>query len=178
MKGRAWTLLLLACALGCDTRPHATASAAASNAVQETDRLASELLTQINDRRAQGQRCGTSILLPSRTTSIDRRLSSAARGHATDLIARNAFSHQDAEGRSPHERASLHGFMGEYEGEAIARGPRTAAEAANALFASERHCRLLMSSVATHSGAAVAREPNNPHAIWVVEMGRPEGKKQ
>jgi uncharacterized protein YkwD len=125
----------------------------------------------VNRRRLRGGFCGATAVSRSRILEHDPLLATVAKRHATELLGLRAISHLDSRGRGPDARARMHGYRGTIIGEAVTRGPGTATDAAEVFFASERHCRTLMASEATHVGVALARAHPDPHVVWVVEIG-------
>lgn len=168
MRGRCCLALAgLACgalAPGCKT----------SEAPVEPASFAQELLELVNDQRAKGATCGRLEARPGRLLRADPGLTRLAQLFSHELTRSESFSHTDARGRSPAQRAEdqhVQGFLGE----ALVRGARSAREALDTLMESERHCRTLMSSDACFVGISFVsgsseRAPSQVSYL-VVETG-------
>jgi uncharacterized protein YkwD len=85
----------------------------------------------------------------------DPRLSSAARGHSADMVARGYFSHTSPEGGSPSDRAQAAGYPGG-AGENIAASGRGTARSVFSLWRTSpgHNANLLGSYLATGLGVA------------------------
>jgi uncharacterized protein YkwD len=128
---------------------------------------ASLMLSEINNVRVKGCKCGSDALPPVHELKPDRILLEAANSHANDMHQREYFGHISPEGSSPVSRAQRAGYTGQYVGENIARGYKPASEVVAAWVQSESHCRALMDPLYSEAGAARVGD------YWVLDLGKP-----
>ena len=134
----------------------------------------SEMLAQVNARRATGTTCGGVAYPPVPALSLQSNLRAAADAHALDMATYNYFSHTGRNGSDPGDRITAAGYRWSAWAENIAAGQGTATLAVNGWFASAGHCVNFMSSVATQIGFGGAQNPSSTYKIyWVAELGRP-----
>lgn len=136
-----------------------------------------ELLTRINALRAAGASCGAAGNFPATTPlSWHTALATAADGHATDMAAKNYFSHTSQDGRSMSDRVTAAGYGWSALGENIAAGQTTVEAVMSSWRNSDGHCANLMNANYVHVGVAcrVATAQNASYSrYWVMDLGRP-----
>jgi uncharacterized protein YkwD len=139
-----------------------------------SESIGSELLTRINQARAQARRCGGAPYPAAPPLQPNRQLRAAAEAHARDMLDHNYFAHEGHDGSNPAQRVAAEGYAYRFVGENIASGPTTAAEAVQGWLKSPDHCENLMDARFTDSGVAFAATTHGPPRIyWVQEFGTP-----
>lgn len=163
MRGfRAFVVVACVTVLSCSSeQPHrALPSAPAASFEQQT-------LTLINARRASGARCGRrhyKRVPPLRAAS---QLMDLAERYAAKLLASRRFSHIEASGRSPEQRAGDSG-VASFLGEALAKNARSPARAVESLMASDTHCKTLMHASAREVGIAFREQRVAAYVSYLV----------
>lgn len=151
------------------TAPPAPPSGGYLSSLTQTDMLA-----QVNARRASGTTCGGVAYPPVPALSLQGNLRAAADAHAADMATNNYFSHTGRNGSNPGDRITAAGYRWSAWAENIAAGQGTAILAVNGWFASAGHCVNFMSSAVTQIGFGGADNPSSTYRIyWVAELGRP-----
>jgi uncharacterized protein YkwD len=139
-----------------------------------SESVGSELLTRINQARAQPRRCGGTLFPAAAPLQPNTQLRAAAEAHARDMLNNNYFAHKGHDGSNPAQRVAAEGYAYRVVGENIASGPTTAAEAVQGWLKSPDHCENLMDARFTDSGIAFAASTHGPPRIyWVQEFGTP-----
>jgi uncharacterized protein YkwD len=138
----ATSAVMLASALVETAAPPAAASAvSATQAVsaKRAARIQQRVLALVNKNRRRGG-CGD--------MTLDRRLSVAAFGHASDMARRGYFAHRSRNGENVGDRVRDAGYRWSRYGENIARGQGSARSVVNGWMHSRPHranimnCRL------------------------------------
>ncbi|MCP5372871.1 MAG: CAP domain-containing protein [Hyphomicrobiales bacterium] len=103
----------------------------------------------------------------------------AARGHAADMAVNDFLSHVGSDHRTLGDRVAATGYAFAYVSEALAAGPRTAAQAVHLWLTSAAHRDLLLSPDAREVGLAAAPAPiTSTHGTyWAAVFGRRFGEK-
>lgn len=114
--------------------------------------LEDEVLTLVNQRRAAGATCGSTVYPPTTPLSTDARLTHAARSHSYDMVARDFFDHVNPDGATPFQRMTTRGYVWSNAGENIAQGDTTAAGVMNTWMNSPNHCSNIMNPNFEHIG--------------------------
>jgi uncharacterized protein YkwD len=136
--------------------------------------IAAELLQRINRARAQPRRCGGKSFAPAPPLQSSPLLNHAAEVHAQDMISHNYFAHEGYDGSTPAQRVTATGYRYLLEGENIASGPESAAEAAAGWLASPAHCENIMDPRFSESGVGYAANASGtPRIYWVQEFATP-----
>jgi uncharacterized protein YkwD len=132
------------------------------------------LLETVNQARSQTRRCGSEEYPAAPALAWNAELGSASESHSRAMANGSFFSHQDADGRVPGDRAELAGYQGSRIGENLAAALDTPRRVVDAWLASPGHCANLMSSQFTEFGAAYAEDPKSDAAIyWTAMFGTP-----
>jgi uncharacterized protein YkwD len=123
--------------------------------------VAAQILKLVNAQRAKAG---------CRAVSLDPRLTAAAAGHASDMAARNYFSHTSKDGRSFVDRIKAQGYSSP-RSENIAAGQAGVTAVMNAWMKSAGHRANILDCSATQMGAASAK--GGSYGIyWVQDFGR------
>jgi len=107
--------------------------------------LEAEVFALVNERRAAGAVCGSKTFGPTGPLSVNSVLTSAARAHSYDMVARDFFSHTNPDGDGPGDRIEALGYDWSGYGENIAAGQSTAEAVINTWMNSAGHCSNIMS---------------------------------
>jgi len=104
------------------------------------------VLELVNQKRWAGASCdGLHFVAQRAPLEMDETLRSVARGHSTDMGARNFFSHDNPDREDPFDRLEEAGFTGAQPwGENIAAGSSTAEAVVDQWIHSEGHCENIM----------------------------------
>lgn len=121
--------------------------------------LATKVFEHVNARRtAQGM----NPLTP------ERKLGTAARGHAADLARTGGLSHTSSDGSDFAARVSRQGYKACLLAENVARGHPNAAAVVEAWMKSPPHRANILRDGVMHVGAA-----RGPGPVWVLLVARP-----
>ncbi|MEC7987959.1 MAG: CAP domain-containing protein [Myxococcota bacterium] len=133
----------------------------------------SDMLSEVNARRAEGATCDTDYYPPTHPLEMNEYLRLAARLHSYDMGTQNYFEHTGLDGRSPGERVEDVGFPGAGPvGENISGGYSTAAESVEGLMNSPGHCRNIMDPDYHVIGIGYFVEPNSDLVrYWTQNFG-------
>lgn len=108
--------------------------------------------------------------------SQDAKLTTSARGHASDMAANDYFSHTSQDGRSVFDRITDAGYIWNAAGENIAAGQITAIEVVTAWMNSPGHRDNILSSTFCDIGVGYAFETSSSYYhYWVQNFGRKLG---
>jgi uncharacterized protein YkwD len=134
------------------------------------DTFKQEFLQSINHTRAQGCRCGITLMPPVPPLTWNDLLENAALAHARDMDIHNYFSHESRNGKSSADRIfaigyNYNGYKSFTVGENIAMGQQTIAEVMRGWFKSEGHCKNLMNPDFKEIGVA------QYDTYWVQDFG-------
>lgn len=124
-----------------------------------------ELLQLVNDVRATGCTCGTTVMPPAGNVVWNDDLAKAAYDHSVDMKTNNYFSHTGLDGSDPGQRIADAGYSWSTYGENIANGYPTEQAVMSAWLGSEGHCKNIMS--ANFSDMGVGRDGN----YWTQDFG-------
>ncbi len=132
--------------------------------------VAAEVLRLVNVARTESRWCGTTQFAAAAPLSWNEALGAAARGHASDMAARDYFSHTSLSGDTPADRAHAAGYVGAV-GENIAAGYPTAQAVVAGWLTSPGHCANIMSDYDT-VGVGHALATNSSYSdYWVADFG-------
>lgn len=123
------------------------------------------LLELVNEVRAKGCTCGTTVKPAVAAVSWNDQLAKAAYDHSVDMKTDNYFSHNTPEGVTPGQRITAAGYNWKTFGENIAMGYATEQAVINAWLASEGHCKNIMNGSFKEMG--VGKEGN----YWTQVFG-------
>ncbi|MCK8678301.1 CAP domain-containing protein [Streptomyces lichenis] len=100
---------------------------------------------------------------------MDRRLRSAAQGHATDMADRDYYAHSSPEGKDAGDRLDAAGYRWRGWGENIHRGPDDPAHAVRDWMAGAEHRKNVLNCAFKDIGVGVDLSANGPW--WVQDFG-------
>ncbi|MBN1172089.1 MAG: CAP domain-containing protein [Micromonosporaceae bacterium] len=102
--------------------------------------------------------------------TIDSRLTSAARGHSSDMATRNYFSHDTKGGGGFADRITKAGYVWSTAGENIAMGQTSAASVMNAWMNSSGHKANILNCNFRNIGVGLAYNSSN-RPYWTQDFG-------
>ncbi len=110
--------------------------------------------------------------------NFDRRLATAANGHARAMAKSDFFSHTGANGSRISKRVSDVGYPWRLVAENIAAGMQSGTEAVDVWIDSPGHRKNMLTAGLTHAGIGYARVSPDPGKViyehyWVLVMGAP-----
>lgn len=115
----------------------------------------SAMLQLVNDTRAAGCTCGTTVMPPASALTWSDVLAAAALSHSQDMSATGQFSHNSSDGTSFSARITAAGYIGwSALGENIAFGQTSEQQVFDAWIQSEGHCKNIMDASFKEMGAA------------------------
>lgn len=124
------------------------------------------MLKLVNDTRAAGCTCGTTVMPPVAPLTWNDILASAALSHSQDMNASGQFSHNSSDGTSFSARITAAGYTAwSALGENIAYGQTTEQQVFDAWIQSEGHCKNIMNGSFKEMGAARAG------TYWTQDFG-------
>lgn len=131
-----------------------------------------QVLLLVNQRRAAGASCGSSVFGAAPALSSHDQLRQAARCHSLDMATLNYFSHTGLDGSNPGARIAATGYVAGTWGENIAAGQRTAQQVVDGWVASEGHCRNLMNKNFAELGVGYAFDADASYDhYWTQNFG-------
>jgi len=135
--------------------------------------LEDQVLILINQQRAAGATCGSTVFPPAGPLVMNDSLRTSARGHSTDMATLNFFSHVSLDGRTFVQRIQNAGYTQSGNlGENIASGFTTAEGVVNAWVMSEEHCVNLMNGSYKSTGIGYAFGMGTQYgSYWTQDFG-------
>jgi uncharacterized protein YkwD len=122
-----------------------------------------QILSLVNANRRRGG-CGD--------LSLDRRLITAAFGHAADMARRRYFAHESPNGEGAGDRVQDAGYKWSRYGENIARGPGSTYEVVNGWMHSPEHRENILDCRLHQMGIGLAFDGDRT-PYWVQDFGTP-----
>jgi uncharacterized protein YkwD len=104
--------------------------------------------------------------------SEDSRLTKAAQDHSADMAAKNYFSHDSQDGRSPFDRMKDVGYSFSAAAENIAMGQQTPASVMDAWMNSPGHKANILNCTYTELGVGYAVNKSGA-PYWTQDFGKP-----
>ena len=123
------------------------------------------MLKLVNNTRAAGCTCGTTVMPPVAPLKWNDILASAALAHSEDMNATGQFSHDSSNGTTFSDRITAAGYKWSTVGENIAWGQTTEQQVFNDWIQSEGHCKNIMNGAFKEMGAAKAG------TYWTQDFG-------
>jgi uncharacterized protein YkwD len=123
------------------------------------------MLKLVNDTRAAGCTCGTTVMPPVAPLAWNDALAAAALAHSDDMNATGVLTHNSSDGTSFSARITAAGYKWSTVGENIAVGQTTEQEVFTDWLNSEGHCKNMMSAAFKEFGAARADN------YWTQDFG-------
>lgn len=140
----------------------------------DAQKLECEVLTLVNQYRAQGASCGGDAMPAVGALKMNAPLRTAARNHAIDMATHDYFDHDSQNGTTAFERMTAAGYEWRAAGENIAAGSGTAAGVMDQWMNSPGHCRNIMSGDFIDIGIGYRLESGSQYQhYWVQDFGSP-----
>lgn len=102
---------------------------------------------------------------------LNAKLNKAAQGHSEDMAAKDYFSHDSQDGRSPFDRMSDAGYNFGAAAENIAMGQQTPADVMDSWMNSAGHKANILNCTYTEMGLGYATGNGSPY--WTQVFGKP-----
>ena len=129
------------------------------------------VLDLTNQARAVARTCGSTSFPAVPALTWNASLAKAARDHASDMAAKNYFSHTSQDGRTPDVRVTSAGYTGyRTMGENIAAGQPTPESVVADWLKSPGHCSGIMSADFKDIGVGMATG-GSYRTYWVQDFG-------
>ncbi|MEZ4371907.1 MAG: CAP domain-containing protein [Polyangiaceae bacterium] len=180
---RAVCLVSVALAmLGCSSDDSGGGSSSAGSACpndgsgydSDAQRLECEVLSLVNQARAQGATCGGEVMPAVGALTMNAPLRTAARKHAIDMANHNYFDHDSQDGTTAFERMNAVGYEYSSAGENIAAGSATAQGVMDQWMNSPGHCKNIMAGSFVDFGIGYHFNQNSDYQhYWVQDFGSP-----
>jgi uncharacterized protein YkwD len=134
-----------------------------------------EMLTLINNARAQARNCGARRYSAQPALAWSCRLENAAEGHANAMAKHDFFRHSGQDGSSPGERTTAAGYRWRTYGENIAYGYPDAQSVMERWLSSAGHCANLMNAKFTEVGVGTGNRKSGGHdtLYWTQDFAAP-----
>ncbi|MCB9585640.1 MAG: CAP domain-containing protein [Polyangiaceae bacterium] len=140
----------------------------------DAQRLECEVLTLVNQVRAQGATCGGEAMPAVGALTMNAPLRTVARNHAIDMATHNYFSHDSQNGTTAFERMTAAGYSYSTAGENIAAGSSTAQGVMDQWMNSPGHCANIMSGSYKEIGIGYRFNEGSDYGhYWVQDFGSP-----
>ncbi|HEY4195301.1 MAG TPA: CAP domain-containing protein [Mucilaginibacter sp.] len=123
------------------------------------------MLKLVNDTRAAGCTCGTTVMPPVSPLKWNDVLATAALSHSKDMNTTGVLDHNSSDGTSFSARISSFGYKWRTVGENIAWGQTTEQQVFTDWINSEGHCMNIMNGSFKDFGAAKAG------VYWTQDFG-------
>jgi uncharacterized protein YkwD len=133
-----------------------------------------EIMNRINAARANSRMCGDTFYNAAAPLGWNDKLFAAGVGHATDMGAKNYFSHTSLDGRTFDQRITGAGYSWSFAGENIAAGQTSIEQVMNDWLKSPGHCANVMNGNYTEVGVTCVKNDSSTYKqYWAMELGRP-----
>ena len=140
-----------------------------------TSNLHADVLTQVNQFRAQGAVCGVVHYPPAKPLRWSTKLQQAADKHSHDMATHNYFSHKSASnGSTLIERLHSVDYSYRAAGENIGAGTATVAQVIDMWVASPAHCVIMMTAHFAELGVSCKNNSNSQYkTYWTLNAAAP-----
>ena len=140
-----------------------------------TVNMPSEVLSFVNQFRAQGAVCGAVRYPPAKPLRWSNKLQQAADQHSQDMATHNFFNHKSASnGSTLIERLGNVDYNYRSAGENIGAGPATVAQVMDMWVASPAHCVNLMTAHFVELGVSCKNNSNSIYkTYWTLKAAVP-----
>jgi uncharacterized protein YkwD len=140
-----------------------------------TANMHSEVLSQVNQFRAQGAVCGGVRYPPAKPLRWSIKLQQAADTHSHDMATHNYFNHKSASnGSTLIERLHSVNYNYRAAGENIGAGPATVAQVIDMWVASPAHCVTMMTAHFAELGVSCKNNNNSQYkTYWTLNAAAP-----
>jgi uncharacterized protein YkwD len=135
-----------------------------------------DLLAQVNARRAAGATCGARGMFASTgPLQWNALLTNAAAAHSQDMASKDFFSHTGSDGSSASQRIAAAGYAWQVAAENIAAGYSTVQAVMDGWMASEGHCANIMNAALRDIGVACVPGNGTTYSTyWSMDLGAPQ----
>ncbi|MBA2661289.1 MAG: CAP domain-containing protein [Bradymonadaceae bacterium] len=130
-----------------------------------------EVITQINQRRAQGANCGGTNYPAVPAVKVHAALTEAARCHSVDMGQTNNMSHTGSDGSTFSQRIQRANYPGSPRNENVAAGYSTPTAAVNGWMNSSGHCKNIMASNTNEVGIGYFHKSDSTYKHWWTGVG-------
>lgn len=131
-----------------------------------------DILTAINNARAQARSCGTTQYSAVPNVAWDDRLFLAADKHSKDMADNNFISHTGSDGSNFGQRIRAQGYSWRYAAENVAAGQPDLNSVVNGWLNSPGHCQNIMAAQAQDIGLSCRYDENTDYKMyWTLELG-------
>ncbi len=141
----------------------------AGNPDPMTPDYALEMLEYVNQFRQTGGRCGDQDLPSVAPLALHPLLNQAALAHAEDMAVNNYFNHTSQDGRSPGDRISATGYLGNGYGENIAAGNASAFATFEQWKNSAGHCENMLRARFNELGVGYYNQAGSQYRNYWVQ---------
>ena len=140
-----------------------------------TANMPSEVLSHVNQFRAQGAVCGGVRYPPAKPLRWSTKLQQAADKHSQDMATHNFFNHKSASnGSTLIERLGSVDYNYRSAGENIGAGPASVAQVMDMWVASPAHCVNLMTAHFVELGVSCKNNSNSKYkTYWTLKAAVP-----
>jgi uncharacterized protein YkwD len=137
--------------------------------------MPSEVLSQVNQIRAQGAVCGNVRYPPARPLRWNTKLQHAADKHSHDMATHNFFNHKStSDGSTLIERLRSEDYSYRFAAENIGAGPSTVAQVIDLWVASPVHCVNIMTAHFAELGVSCKNNSNSKYkTYWTMKAAAP-----
>jgi len=135
----------------------------------QLDGIEGEVLALTNKARAAGATCGSVVMPPVGTLTMNDQLRDAAIWHSADMAARSYFEHSAPEGDDAGVRITAAHYVYRSWGENIARNFPDARAVVDAWMASPGHCHNIMTASFRELGVGVVE--SDLGRVWTQNFG-------
>lgn len=115
-----------------------------------------EVLSLVNNARAEARNCGSEFFPSAPPVSWDMRIQDAALAHSLDMAQNQNFSHTGTDGSNTGDRLLVQDYDWSTWGENILVGLDNAPDAIDTWIGSSGHCSIIMNPSYKEVGAGVA----------------------
>ncbi|WP_169741311.1 CAP domain-containing protein [Andreprevotia chitinilytica] len=133
-------------------------------------------LQLVNNVRAAGYTCGSTVYPPTTPLAWNDKLFAAATGMSNDMAANNFTSHTGSNGSTLTTRLTAAGYTFSTAGENVASGFSTMDSVIQGWLSSPGHCANIMSANYADIGVACGQGPagaaNAGSRYWTMDFGK------
>lgn len=137
-----------------NTNPTNTTTTPVTGTTVVTNLDNAALLKLVNDVRAKGCTCGTTVMPAVAPLTWNEVLAKSSLIHSTDMKNTGQFTHNSSDGTSFSDRITAAGYKWRTVGENIAAGQKTEQQVFTDWLNSEGHCKNMMNGSFKDMGAA------------------------
>lgn len=131
-----------------------------------------DILTAINNARAQARSCGVQQFVAAPSVNWDNRLFLAADKHSKDMATHNFISHTGSDGSNFGQRIRQQGYSFRFAAENVAAGQPNLNYVVTGWLNSPGHCKNIMAQQAKDIGLSCRYDKNTTYkTYWTLELG-------